>query len=637
MTLRKQLWIAVAIIMLLALITSIVVSTLSARHYLSQQLQVKNIDNATSLALALTQLPKDETTLSLQIAAQFDTGHYRRIRLEDPQGKAIIERENTEAPQGVPNWFVNLARLEPRPGFAHISDGWSRFGVLQVESQTSYAYETLWQGTMRLASIFLIGLVLIGLLGTYLLSRTVRPLGQVVDQAEAIGQQRFITLPEPRTREFRLVVQAMNRLSGHVRQMLRQESIRLEKLRQRLQHDQVTGLPTREYFMARLQSMLQREHGEGILIVLRINDLEGLNQQLGRQQLDGLLNSLARTLEASAGSLSAPVSGRLNGTDLALIVSPHDTRSAKSAARKVFDALIAQPDDHPTQIISFAIGATGWEVGEEPGQVLARADAAVAQATMANRTQAGYAYHGRESGPYMGQENWREAISSAIEKGGVRLGSFPVTAPQGTLLHHEAPMRLEMDGQAHSAAVFMPWAIRLDLIRRLDEAVLQAAYHQLRDPHSQDLAINLSVASLRDTGLRQRLEATLQKEPQLAQRLWLEFPAAGALEHPAELWDMCRIGRRTGCRIGLEHADSQVLGADNLGELGLAYIKLDRSLTQQVNASPETRRLISGLCGVAHAIGILVIAEGCDETGEREWLSELGLDGMTGKAIRTRN
>jgi len=50
MSLIKQLWIAIALVMTLAFGGSLVVSVLSARHYLEQQLQVKNIDNATSLA-----------------------------------------------------------------------------------------------------------------------------------------------------------------------------------------------------------------------------------------------------------------------------------------------------------------------------------------------------------------------------------------------------------------------------------------------------------------------------------------------------------------------------------------------------------------------------------------------------------
>lgn len=81
MSLTKQLWLAIGLVMALAFGGSMLVSVLSARHYLQQQLQVKNIDNATSLALALSQLDKDPVTVELQVAAQFDAGHYRFIQI----------------------------------------------------------------------------------------------------------------------------------------------------------------------------------------------------------------------------------------------------------------------------------------------------------------------------------------------------------------------------------------------------------------------------------------------------------------------------------------------------------------------------------------------------------------------------
>ncbi|MFM2261496.1 MAG: hypothetical protein RI959_172, partial [Pseudomonadota bacterium] len=89
MSLIKQLWIAIALVMTVAFGGSLVVSVLSARHYLEQQLQVKNIDNATSLALSLTQLDKDPVTVELQVAAQFDVGHYRFIRINAPTGEVL--------------------------------------------------------------------------------------------------------------------------------------------------------------------------------------------------------------------------------------------------------------------------------------------------------------------------------------------------------------------------------------------------------------------------------------------------------------------------------------------------------------------------------------------------------------------
>ncbi|WP_018993881.1 LapD/MoxY N-terminal periplasmic domain-containing protein [Thioalkalivibrio sp. ALgr1] len=632
MTLRKQLWIAVAIIMLLALLVSIVVSTLSARDYLAQQLLTKNIDNAASLALSLSQLPKDETTVELQIASQFDTGHYQHIRLIDPTGDLMIERRNPEPPQGVPEWFVERLAFNVRPGIAHVSDGWSSFGTLIVESQTNYAYEALWDGTLRLTAIFAGGLLIIGLIGSFLLGRLIRPLKQVVEQAEAVGERRFVTTPEPRTWEFQALVRAMNRLTEHVRMMLQEESTRLERLKTRLQHDDVTGLLNRESFLARFQSTLENRHAgsAGSFVVLRVASLPELNQAIGHDKLDELLARIAEVAEQQTSVTDYGAAGRLKGSDIA--VFGDGIGDSRRFAESLLTAIRAELGPKAPEAMALHLAGTPYHPDDTTGEVLSRVDQALVRAELEPGDSIAEEPHAVL--PHANQNEWRTAITVAMATHGVKLARFPVMDADHQLMHHEAPMRLLLDGESRPAGYFMPWAVRLDLIRQLDDAVLDAAIDQLRAGNER-LAINLSVDSLQDTDFRQRLESRLASDPEVAGRLWLEFPARGALAHPAELRDLCRIARVTGFVVGLEHAGPEAFRSHDLTAYGLHYVKLQASLIQGVHRSTETQALIRGLCTLAHSIGILVIAEGCDSTDDIEPLMELGIDGVTGRAVQS--
>ena len=51
MSMYRQLWLAVIVSMLVALAGSLLASSLSARSYLSEQLAMKNTDNAAALAV----------------------------------------------------------------------------------------------------------------------------------------------------------------------------------------------------------------------------------------------------------------------------------------------------------------------------------------------------------------------------------------------------------------------------------------------------------------------------------------------------------------------------------------------------------------------------------------------------------
>jgi EAL domain-containing protein (putative c-di-GMP-specific phosphodiesterase class I) len=202
----------------------------------------------------------------------------------------------------------------------------------------------------------------------------------------------------------------------------------------------------------------------------------------------------------------------------------------------------------------------------------------------------------------------------------------------GILIHREAPVRLSIDGEFRPASYFLPWAIRLGLIRDLDDAVLEAALKKI-DQGSGPTAINLSTESLRDTAFRQNLYRSLNQRPGAASRLWLEFPARGALSQLPELRELCLGLAHSGCKIGIEHAGPEVFDLRQMSELGLHYVKVDGSIVAGIHASPESQALVRGLCTAAHSIGVLIIAENCNDPEDLAVLPDLGVDGMTGRAV----
>lgn len=259
MSLIKQLWLIVGLVLLLAFGGSLIIGLTATRHYIEQEVRIKNADNANALALSMSQLDKDPVIIELLLAAQFDTGHYRRISLESATGEPIVHREADEHVDDLPRWFVELVRFEVPPGRAVVQDGWRQYGTLTLASQHSYAYHTLWRSSLRLTAWFLLAGLFSALLAWWIVRGIQRPLRATVDQAQEIGERRFTTRPEPRTRELRDVTSAMNRLSLQVREMLTEEGEKLDRLRHRLQLDPLTQLTNREHFMQQLQVSLESE------------------------------------------------------------------------------------------------------------------------------------------------------------------------------------------------------------------------------------------------------------------------------------------------------------------------------------------------------------------------------------------
>src|SRR5213080_4820292 len=116
MSLIRQIRLLLLGVVLLAIAGGVTVNVLSARDALQTQLRLKNSDNAQALALALSQQHGEPKLMELLVAAQFDTGFYRHVKLVKPDGTVAFERSAPGAPTAAPAWFVNLLAIESEPG-----------------------------------------------------------------------------------------------------------------------------------------------------------------------------------------------------------------------------------------------------------------------------------------------------------------------------------------------------------------------------------------------------------------------------------------------------------------------------------------------------------------------------------------
>ncbi len=634
MSLAKQLWIALFLIMLVTLGGTFMISTICARDYLEQQLYLKNLDNAGSLALTLSQMDKDPATLELLVSVQFDSGHYQSIRLTDPAGTVLVERANPPVELEVPDWFSRLVPIQVEQGSAPVQDGWNPFGTLTLQSHSRFAYEALWLQTGRLLFWFLTSLVAGGLFGTLLLRWVTRPLAGVVRQAEAIGMRKFIQIEKPKTREFRAVVRAMNRLSGRVKGMLEEESARLEKLRIEAHYDEVTGLLIRPQFINQVASVLAHDDASatGAIIIARIAELGQLNRSLGRKAADRLLQRMGEDLQAYTEKQIGWVAGRLNGADFSLLATGSD--DAKTVAEDVARLLHAVVGElHLDGERMLPVGGTIFEPGESLSAVLARADNALLAAEQTGSSAVQISRPETSELSISDHASWRAALSFALQKDDLKLGQYPVTDTRGKLLHFESPVRVLIDGAWRHAALVLPWAARLGLLPLFDSMVLQAALRSIKEK-GFPLGVNISPEALCDSGFRDEVYQFLKKSPELAGMLWLEVPEYVAYRQLNEFRTFCNVLKPLGCRIGLEHVGHHFSRISEMHDLGLDYIKVDGSLIRDVHTNPASQAILRGLCTIAHTIGMTVIAEGVQTDDELRCLPDLGLDGMTGPAVR---
>ncbi len=636
MSMYRQLWLAIIASMLLALGGGLLASLLSARGYLESQLAIKNTDNAVALALSLSQSNPDPVTVDLVTASLFDSGHYQLVRIVDPRGNVISQREAPEGGLDAPAWFVKLMPIHSEPGQAQISDGWKQFGTVTLISHSRFAYGALWKSAYEMTlALSLAGLVG-GYLGSLVLSRLRKPLKSVIDQAVAITQRRFVTIDVPRVPELRQLAVAMNETVGRLKAMFEDEAGRLEQVRQEANFDSLTGLANRTHFLARLRQSVEADDSVGgILMLVRLADLTGINRRLGRSATDELLKLAARVISRAGEPYTKSVSARLNGADFALMV-PGGVH-VLSMAQSVMDLLVQETAPFLDFGNTASIGVGRFTRGEDLGGLLARVDGALAAAesAQANSIQEAVLIVGDDLPRTSDQ--WALMICRALEHRWVRLISFPVMTMQGELSHRECPLRLMFDekGEWLPAGRFLPIAERLKLTAALDITAVELGLQELvGQPDLPGLAINLSASSLEDKAFQPKLLALLKQNASVAQRLWLELAEEGAFKHMGAFRSLCPSVKALGCHVGLEHFGHRFSQIGQLHDLGLDYLKVDASFVRGIDSNAGNSAFLKGLCSIAHNIGLQVLAEGVSTTEELQALEKLGFDGATGPAVK---
>ncbi len=630
MSLIRQMWMLLVAVLLLALAGSVALSTASLRELLQAQLQMKNSDNAQSLALALSQQQGDAALMELAISAQFDTGHYQRLVLRKPDGNVALERSASAKPAQAPAWFVSLAPITAAPGVAQVSNGWNAIGTVEVQSHSSYVHDELWRSSLRMA-LLLTGLGAVAVaLALAVLRRIRRPLDLAVAQAQSVVDGQFATVAEPSVPELKRLTQAMNTMVLRMKGLFDGQAEQLQVLRQQAHCDALTGLSHRSHFMAELESALARDEGPVAagLILLRLRDLAGLNERLGHGAVDQALLAIAHALQTYPERVPGCLVGRLNGADFALWLPAAGV--AQDSASAIADALRASLPafGHGLQV---ALGAAELPRSRGSSAWFAAADAALARAEARGGFAVDSSTEQLPEALLQGERAWRAQITEALRERRARLQEFPVLDRQGVLLHLECPLQMQMEARAEfqPAARWLPLAARSRLTAEVDLLAVGMALEAIaRD--GQQRCVNVAPASLLEGSFVAHLRELVLQAPVAARKLGLELAEGAALQHFELLQELGRQLRPLGVKLGLEHCGAGLTQVERLYQAGLDYVKLDASVLSGVSGDAARAAFVRGLVIMLRSLALKVYGEGLQQAMDVQALWDCELDGVTG-------
>jgi diguanylate cyclase (GGDEF)-like protein len=656
MTLYRQLVIFTFLLFLLLFTGTWLVKFESTRSFLVDQLDSHAQDTATSLGLSVSQYVAegDLSAAESMINALFDRGYYHIIRFSDTDGKTQIERMLNLKIENVPHWFITMVPLKTPESAANVMSGWHQAGTIYVKSHPGYAYKTLWENTVRITLWFVACGIIVIIAGGFGLRLLLEPLKRVESQADALCRKNY-ELQErlPKTRELRRVVEAMNRMTGKVKEMFEEQVEIAEGLRKHAYSDSLTGLGNRRYFESQINARLDRRDSltKGIVVLVEIHNLMELNQEKGFKSGDELIKRTAALLQESTEQYANCVLARLTGGDFGIFLpdaAPFEADAIAAVLASKTSQLVVEQLSLTDNVVhvgastfdcTTTVGAATYDCSTTLEQLLSEADLALrtAQQSGPNGWEVRHITAESEETP-LGQQQWRATLVQALQEHKISLYGQTVvkSADKEKIIHLEVFSRIiQENGKLLSAGLFMPFAERLKLVASLDRVVLEkvlALDHSMLKTGA--IAVNISSATLSDKNFTEWLSSFLPEYSENMPRIIFEFAEFGAVQNLELMKEFSALVRLKGHGLGLDHYGQSFSHLGYLQSLRPDYVKIDRAYTGELKEEESDNRfLIGSLCSVAHSLDIDVIAEGVETENQWEILNKLNVDAMQGYFI----
>lgn len=227
-----------------------------------------------------------------------------------------------------------------------------------------------------------------------------------------------------------------------------------------------------------------------------------------------------------------------------------------------------------------------------------------------------------------GVEDGATARNFELSLSQLYLAYQPIVQPSdGRAFGYEALVRSDAVALSKPDELFGA-AERLGRVQELGRVIRRLAAQQLdREATLSTLFVNLHASDLMDPELY-RAEAPLTLH---APRVVLEITERRSLDGVADLRERLKELRAFGYRIAVDDLGAGYAGLSCFNVLEPEIVKLDMSLVRHVDTSPRKRALVETMVRVClRDLGIQVVCEGVETTGERDVLIEIGVPLLQG-------
>ena len=411
-----------------------------------------------------------------------------------------------------------------------------------------------------------------------------------------------------------------------------------EKIQYLAFYDPLTKLPNRQLLLDRLHVALsdQARPREGALMFIDLDNFKVLNDTLGHQKGDMLLQQVAERLRSCVAK--GDTVARLGGDEFVILIENSTAKPLEpaAAARIVSDRILAtlgEPYVLPGYLhhSTCSIGVTLF--GKVPcsvSELLKQADLAMYQAKSAGRNAVCF-FDPEMQALVTANAALASDLRQAWRENQFLIDYQPQVGADGRMVGVEALLRWDHPGRGRVGPDhFIPTAEETSLIIPIGRWVLETACSQLAewakrpDRSHLTIAVNVSVRQFRHPDFVDEVMQAIAHSGIEPQKLKLELTES-LLADGIEV-TVAKMGslKEMGVTLSLDDFGMGYSSLSYLKRLPLDQLKIDREFVKEVLTDANDAAIARTIIVLAQSLGLSVIAEGVETDEQRAFLADQG-------------
>lgn len=402
-------------------------------------------------------------------------------------------------------------------------------------------------------------------------------------------------------------------------------------------HDALTDLPNRAALDGHFTQVLDGAKARGgsfAVLCIDFDRFKQINDLFGHSMGDAALREASQRLQtASQGAFLARIGG-----DEFIAVTEQDPlpSSAELLADRLRGALDQdiEIDGHSFEL-DLSVGIAIYpRDGTDARSLFANADAALYRAKHEGRGAIRF-FTAAMDQQLRDRRALEHDLKSAVANGELFLEYQPQRHAGGEVIGFEALVRWQHPQRGIVLPTeFIPIAEETDLIVEIGEWVLREACREAASwQQPLQVAVNVSAIQFRRGNLQQMVDSVLRESGISPARLELEITEGVLIENVARAALMLKGLKGLGVSIALDDFGTGYSSLSYLQSFPLDRIKIDRSFIASLGRTDRSLAIVRAVIGLAHGLGLPVLAEGVETSEQLATLVAEGCDEMQGYLI----